>query len=140
MTSFEVKYGAQRDVELHEFFGVQAAREVAEALRVDGSGLLDQYPDILAEKFDHIATLTTFFITPLVFVGGVFTSMQFLPPLVQRVSLFNPMFYMIDAFRFSFTGHSDVPLALSVGIVAALTAAALGTALRMTATGYKLRV
>jgi ABC-2 type transport system permease protein len=95
---------------------------------------------LLAEKFDHIAVFTTFVITPLVFVGGVFTSMQFLPPVVRQVSLFNPMFYMIDAFRYSFTGRSDVPLGWSLGIVAVLTLAALGTALRMMATGYKLRV
>jgi ABC-2 type transport system permease protein len=95
---------------------------------------------LLAEKFDHIAVFTTFVITPLVFVGGVFTSMQFLPPLVRRLSLFNPMFYMIDAFRYAFTGRSDVPLGLSVGIVSALTLLAVGTALRMTAVGYKLRV
>jgi ABC-2 type transport system permease protein len=95
---------------------------------------------LLAEKFDHIAVFTTFVITPLVFVGGVFTSMQFLPPLVRRLSLFNPMFYMIDAFRYAFTGRSDVPLGLSVGIVAVLAALAVGTALRMTAVGYKLRV
>ena len=50
--SFEVKYGAQCDVDLHEFVRVEAAREVAEALRVDGGGLLDQYPDILAEELD----------------------------------------------------------------------------------------
>jgi ABC-2 type transport system permease protein len=95
---------------------------------------------LLAEKFDHIAVFTTFVITPLVFVGGVFTSMQFLPPLVRRLSLFNPMFYMIDAFRYAFTGRSDVSLGLSVGIVATLTVLAVGTALRMTAVGYKLRV
>jgi len=95
---------------------------------------------LLAEKFDHIAVFTTFVITPLVFVGGVFTSAQFLPPFVRQVSLFNPMFYMIDAFRYSFTGRSDVPLGVSLGIVSALTVVALGVALRMTATGYKLRV
>jgi hypothetical protein len=50
--SFEVKHGAQCDVDLHEFVRVQAACEVTEALRVDGGGLLDQYPDILAEEFD----------------------------------------------------------------------------------------
>jgi len=94
---------------------------------------------LLAEKFDHIAVFTTFVITPLVFVGGVFTSSQFLPPLVRQISYFNPMFYMIDAFRYSFTGRSDVPLGASIGIVLALTVLALGTALRMTSTGYKLR-
>ncbi len=95
---------------------------------------------LLAEKFDHIAVFTTFVITPLVFVGGVFTSSQFLPPLIRRISLFNPMFYMIDAFRYAFTGRSDVPLTLSISIVVVLTVVALGIALRMTATGYKLRV
>jgi ABC-2 type transport system permease protein len=95
---------------------------------------------LLAEKFDHIAVFTTFVITPLVFVGGVFTSAQFLPPFVRQVSLFNPMFYMIDAFRFSFTGRSDVPLETSLAIVAALTCTAFAAALRMTAVGFKLRV
>jgi ABC-2 type transport system permease protein len=94
---------------------------------------------LLAEKFDHIATLTTFAITPLVFVGGVFTSIAFLPPLFQRISLFNPMFHMIDAFRFSYTGRGDVPLALSLGVVASLALAALAVALAMTSRGYKLR-
>ena len=62
---------------------------------------------LLAEKFDHIAVLTTFFITPLVFVGGVFTSTQFLPPLARQISMINPMFYMINAFRYSYTGRGD---------------------------------
>ncbi len=95
---------------------------------------------LLAEKFDHIAVFTTFVITPLVFVGGVFTSAQFLPPFVRHISLFNPMFYMIDAFRYAFTGRSDVPLGISIAITATLAAVTLGVALRMTATGYKLRV
>jgi ABC-2 type transport system permease protein len=95
---------------------------------------------ILAEKFDHIATLTTFAITPLVFVGGVFTSIQFLPPLVQKISLFNPMFHMIDAFRYSYTGHGDVPLSLSLTVVTGLAIIFTAIALTMTARGYKLRV
>jgi ABC-2 type transport system permease protein len=94
---------------------------------------------LLAEKFDHIATLTTFAITPLVFVGGVFTSIAFLPPLIARISLFNPMFHMIDAFRFSYTGHGDAPLALSLAVVSILAATAVGIALTMTARGFKLR-
>jgi ABC-2 type transport system permease protein len=93
---------------------------------------------LMAEKFDHIATFTTFGITPLVFVGGVFTSVAFLPPPFARISLFNPMFHIIDAFRFSYTGRGDVPLVLSLGVVAAL-ALALGVALTLTARGYKLR-
>ncbi|MEA2785249.1 MAG: type transport system permease protein [Candidatus Eremiobacteraeota bacterium] len=94
---------------------------------------------LLAEKFDHIAVLTTFFITPLVFVGGVFTSAQSLPPMLRQVSLFNPMAYMIDAFRYSYINKGDVPLALSLGVVAVLSSLAFAIALRMTAAGYKLR-
>ena len=92
-----------------------------------------------AEKFDHIAIFTTFVITPLVFVGGVFTSIRFLPPLVQKLSLFNPMFYMIDAFRYSFTGRSDVGVVHSLTTVLVLAAVAFAVALGMTAAGYKLR-
>jgi ABC-2 type transport system permease protein len=115
------------------FFGVTA---LVSAL----FGALGIIFGLLAEKFDHIAVFTTFVITPLVFVGGVFTSAQFLPPFVRQVSLVNPMFYMIDAFRYSFTGRSDVPLGLSLGIVGTLAVVSIVTALRMTATGYKLRV
>ena len=115
------------------FFGVTA---LVSAL----FGALGIIFGLLAEKFDHIAVFTTFVITPLVFVGGVFTSAQFLPPFVRQVSLVNPMFYMIDAFRYSFTGRSDVPLGLSLAIVGTLALVAIVTALRMTATGYKLRV
>jgi ABC-2 type transport system permease protein len=94
---------------------------------------------LMAEKFDHIALLTTFFITPLVFVGGVFTSTQLMPPLARTVSMFNPMFYMINAFRYSYTSQGDAPLATSLGIVFILAAVAFGTALRMMSVGYKLR-
>jgi ABC-2 type transport system permease protein len=94
---------------------------------------------LMAEKFDHIALLTTFFITPLVFVGGVFTSTQLMPPLARTISMFNPMFYMINAFRYSYTVHGDAPLATSLVIVFVLAAIAFGTALRMMAVGYKLR-
>jgi ABC-2 type transport system permease protein len=94
---------------------------------------------LLAEKFDHIAVLTTFFITPLVFVGGVFTSMAFLPPLVQKISLVNPMFHMIDAFRYSYTARGDEPLAVALTVVAVLAVSAFTIALQMTAAGVKLR-
>jgi len=94
---------------------------------------------LMGEKFDHIAIFTTFVITPLVFVGGVFTSIRFLPPLVQKLSLFNPMFYMIDAFRYAFTGTSDVGLVPSLSVVVVLATGAFAVALGMTAAGYKLR-
>ena len=94
---------------------------------------------LMAEKFDHIAVLTTFVITPLTFVGGVFTSAQMLPPVLRNLELFNPIFYTIDAFRRSYTGISYLPLGASLGAIALLAAVALAIALRLMSIGYKLR-
>ncbi|HEY2474004.1 MAG TPA: ABC transporter permease [Candidatus Cybelea sp.] len=94
---------------------------------------------LVADKFDHIAILTTFVITPLTFVGGVFTTATMLPPALRNFLLFNPIFYTIDAFRRSYTGESDLPPAFSIGMVALLTAISLAIILRMTGIGYKLR-
>jgi ABC-2 type transport system permease protein len=94
---------------------------------------------LMAEKFDHLAVLNTFVITPLTFVGGVFTSAQMLPPVLRALELFNPIFYTIDAFRYSYTGASYLPLSLSLGMIALLAVVALTIALRMMAIGYKLR-
>ena len=95
---------------------------------------------LVAEKFDHIAILTTFVITPLTFVGGVFTSATMLPGVLQKLELINPIFYTIDAFRRSYTGESFLPPLYSVAAIVLLAVVALGVVLRMTATGYKLRV
>ena len=81
---------------------------------------------LLAEKFDHIAILTTFVITPLTFVGGVFTSAKMLPPALRNFELFNPIFYTIDAFRRSYTGaelplRSDSPSAMIAALHGNLT-------------------
>jgi ABC-2 type transport system permease protein len=94
---------------------------------------------LMAEKFDHLAVLTTFAITPLVFVGGVFTSASQLPAQIRNWELVNPMFYTVDAFRYSFTAQSYLPLWLSLSVICGLMLLALGIALRMAYVGYKLR-
>jgi ABC-2 type transport system permease protein len=94
---------------------------------------------LVADKFDHIAILTTFVITPLTFVGGVFTDAKMLPPPLRNFELFNPIFYTIDAFRRSYTGESYLSPAFSIAMIVVLAAIALGVVLRMTAVGYKLR-
>lgn len=94
---------------------------------------------LFAEKFDHVALLTTFVITPLVFVGGVFTSTRFLPPLLQAISQFNPMFHMINAFRYSYQLTGDSPLWRSEAIIALMAVAAYALALRLVSIGFKLR-
>jgi len=69
----------------------------------------------------------------------VFTAATMLPPVLRRLELFNPIFYTIDAFRYSYTGQSYLPLVISVSAIGVLTVIALAIALRMTALGYKLR-
>jgi len=75
----------------------------------------------------------------LVFVGSAFTPAQFLPQNILRFEYFNPMFYAIDAFRYSYTGQSYLPLWLSLTVICCLMVFALFVALRMTTAGYKLR-
>jgi ABC-2 type transport system permease protein len=94
---------------------------------------------IWADKFDHLAGIQNFIIMPLTFLSGVFYSIHSLPPLWQAVSHFNPVFYMIDGFRYGFHGISDVSPWQSLAVVVP-TAAVLGVlALQMIRSGYKLR-
>lgn len=94
---------------------------------------------LVSQKFDHIAAFTNFFITPLSFLSGVFYSVHALPELWDRVSHFNPFFYMIDGFRYGFFGVADVPVWQSLMWCAAFTAVMSAIALWMLMTGYKLR-
>lgn len=63
---------------------------------------------LLASKFDDVAIVPTFVITPLTYLGGVFYSISLLPEFWQGVSLFNPILYMVNAFRFGILGISDI--------------------------------
>jgi ABC-2 type transport system permease protein len=85
---------------------------------------------VYAKKFDDIAIVPTFILTPLTYLGGVFYSVTLLPELWERVSWFNPVLHMVNAFRFGLLGVSDVPLWMAytvmLGFVAGLTALALG--------------
>ncbi len=93
-----------------------------------------------AEKFDNLSILNTFFITPLLFLGGVFHSLKLLPPLFQKISYFNPLFYMIDGFRYSILGTSDVDPVLSSMLVVILAVLAFIVAAVLFKKGYKLKV
>jgi len=65
---------------------------------------------IYAKSFDDIAFIPTFVLTPLTYLGGVFYSIQQLPPFWREISLFNPIFNMVDTFRFGILGVSDLPI------------------------------
>jgi ABC-2 type transport system permease protein len=84
---------------------------------------------VYAKKFDDVAIVPTFILTPLTYLGGVFYSVTLLPGWAQALTHANPIFYMVNAFRFGLLGSSDVPLwvsyTLMLGFVAALTALAL---------------
>ena len=78
-------------------------------------------------------------ILPLTFLSGVFYSIHSLPAVWQQISRFNPIFYMIDGFRYGFFGVSDVPPASSLMVVAACFAGLAAATLWLLSRGYKLR-
>lgn len=78
------------------------------------AGLLN---GIFAKKFDDINIVPTFILTPLTYLGGVFYSIELLPKFWQGVTYFNPVFYMVNAFRYSMLGYSDIDIRVSLGII-----------------------
>ena len=112
---------------------IAARRDAVRLARRSSSGCL-------AEKFDHIAMPDDV----RHHAAGLRRRRLHLDPVPAagrraQLSLFNPMFHMIDAFRYSYTGATDIPLWISTGVVAALTVIAFSVALRLVAIGYKLR-
>ena len=94
---------------------------------------------IWADKYDHLAAVTNFIITPLSFLSGTFYSIEQLPPTWHTIALCNPFFYMIDGFRYGLTGQTEAPLWLGVGFLTAINAALLYLAYWMIDRGYKLK-
>ena len=94
---------------------------------------------IWSQKFDHIAAVTNFLVTPLTFLSGTFYSITQLPEFWKGLALYNPFFYMIDGFRYGFIGHADgnVTTGLFVLLIANVMITAL--TLRMLKTGYKMK-
>jgi len=72
---------------------------------------------IYAKSFDDISIIPTFILTPLTYLGGIFYSIQMLPPFWQQVSLLNPILYMVNAFRYGILGISDINLAVAFAII-----------------------
>lgn len=71
---------------------------------------------IYAKSFDDISIIPTFVLTPLTYLGGIFYSIDMLPPFWRELSLFNPILYMVNAFRYGLLGVSDIPLATAFGV------------------------
>ncbi|MBE9607765.1 ABC transporter permease [Chitinilyticum piscinae] len=94
---------------------------------------------IWAEKFDQLAAFQNFLIMPLTFLSGVFYSVHSLPAFWQQVSHANPVFYIIDGFRYGFFGVSDASPWLSLGVTGSCAVVLAAGTLRLLASGYKLR-
>ena len=102
-------------------------------------GAMGLIAGLWAEKFDQMAAFQNFIIMPMTFLSGVFYSVKSLPPVWQTVSHLNPFFYMIDGFRRGFFGVSDSSPWLSLAIVGTSFVLVSAIALRLLATGYKIR-
>ncbi|TJZ79108.1 ABC transporter permease [Chitiniphilus eburneus] len=94
---------------------------------------------IWAEKFDQLAAFQNFLIMPLTFLSGVFYSIHSLPPFWQSVSHWNPVFYMIDGFRYGFFGMGDVSPWYSLAVVSAFFLLLAGWAYWLIRSGFKIR-
>ncbi|MBL8489231.1 MAG: ABC transporter permease [Rhodocyclaceae bacterium] len=102
-------------------------------------GTLGVVAGIWADKFDQLAAFQNFLIMPLTFLSGVFYSIHSLPPFWQQVSAWNPVFYIIDGFRYGFFGVSDASPWKSLAVVGTCFFALSALTLAMLRRGYKLR-
>jgi len=92
-----------------------------------------------ADSFEKLQIVPMMIVTPLTFLGGSFYSINMLPPLWQKITLFNPVVYLISGFRWSFYGVSDVNIAISLGMTLGFLLLCLGTIWWIFKTGYRLR-
>jgi ABC-2 type transport system permease protein len=101
--------------------------------------LLGLLGGIWADKFDHIAAVTNFIVTPLSFLSGTFYSIERLPPPWHTIALWNPFFYMIDGFRYGFIGRADGGVWVGLAVMLVINAALLALCYSLIARGYKLK-
>jgi ABC-2 type transport system permease protein len=94
---------------------------------------------IWAEGFEKLQLVPFLIITPLIFLGGSFYSVEMLPPLWQTVTLFNPVVYLISCFRWSFYGTADVSVGLSLAMTVLFLILCLTVVWWIFKTGYRLK-
>jgi ABC-2 type transport system permease protein len=94
---------------------------------------------IWAEGFEKLQLVPLLLITPLTFLGGTFYSINMLPPIWQKVILFNPVVYLVSGFRWSFYGSADVSLAASVTMILVFLALCVAVVAWIFKTGFRLR-
>ncbi len=94
---------------------------------------------IYANSFDDIAIVPTFVLTPLTYLGGVFYSIDMLPPFWRQVSLLNPILYIVNAFRYSILGVSDVDLYTAFALILLVVSVLFGFSLWLLHKGVGIR-
>ena len=92
-----------------------------------------------AEGFEQLQLVPLLIITPLTFLGGTFYSLSVLPPLWQKISLLNPVVYLVSAFRWSFYSTADVGVEISLAMIALFLVLCLGAVWWVFKTGYRLK-
>ena len=94
---------------------------------------------IWADNFEKLQFVPMLVITPLTFLGGSFYSIDMLPPFWRTLTLFNPVVYLISAFRWSFFGTADVPVGISIVMILLFLIACIGIVWWIFRTGYRLK-
>jgi ABC-2 type transport system permease protein len=94
---------------------------------------------VFADKFDQMAAITNFIVTPLAFLSGTFYSVEALPPVLRAISHMNPVFYLIDGVRYGMIGTSDSAPLLGLAVCSVSTLAVCSLAWVMLRSGYRLK-
>lgn len=94
---------------------------------------------IWADNFEKLQLIPMLILTPLIFLGGSFYSINMLPPIWQSITLFNPVLYLISGFRWSFYGIADVSVGTSLGMISLFLAICIGIVSWIFKTGHGIR-
>ncbi len=92
-----------------------------------------------AETFDQVETFSSFVLTPLTFLGGVFYSIDMLPDLLKTLSIFNPLLFMVNGMRYGVLGVSDVNILFSMVLAFTLAAFLFSVNVWLFKRGYKIK-
>ena len=94
---------------------------------------------IWARNFEQLQLVPLLVVTPLVFLGGSFYSVSMLPPIWQKITLFNPVVYLVSGFRWSFFGNADVPILVSLLAISSFTVACIIIVAWIFNTGWRIK-
>ncbi|AWB67270.1 ABC transporter permease [Saccharobesus litoralis] len=123
------------DLQIHNYF-IVVVTAILTAMLFALGGLLNA---IFAKTFDDISIIPTFILAPLTYLGGVFYSLSMLPEIGQQVSQFNPILYMVNAFRYGFIGYSDVSLTIAFSVLVGSVIVLFSLAYYLLGKGFGIR-